>query len=150
MSSTRESNAYAPSEEGLAVLWNRWDAGEYAHHVHNLLGFVEEKHEFLRRAVAESDGSEGCLAAVRALLIQLGTVHPKNEMRDQMKAIHDEIWYRGERGEHDRSQIVANWTKLHAASWRRWRIMEYLFVLDREADAVISRVCPHTSGSETT
>ena len=50
---------------------------------------------------------------------------------DQIKEIESEIWIQGERGNHDREQIAAEWTQRHARSWREWRIKEYLFAVER-------------------
>ena len=53
------------------------------------------------------------------------------ELKDQKREIENELWYRGEEGNGNRSGIQLEWTARHAAEWRRWRIKEYLFVADR-------------------
>lgn len=115
----------------LDELWRRWNAGELSGHIPHLKRFVT-----LHRAdlVTLSDGrvdSPPVVVAIKRLLIKAGTVHPPVEMRDQLREIHNEIWYHGERGQHDPELVAQDWTTKHARNWRRWRLKEYLFVADR-------------------
>jgi len=64
-------------------------------------------------------------------------------MQDQMREIHDEIWYCGQRGEFDTKQITREWVARHGSNWRRWRIKEYQFVAWHCA-AEISAAMNHT------
>jgi hypothetical protein len=73
------------------------------------------------------------------MIVQVGTVHAQSEMQDQIRAIRDEIWYRGERGDYDRERITQDWATQHANPWRRWRIKEYLYVADRCFNRIVDR-----------
>lgn len=136
MSSPETSlSQFVPTSKEQESLQQRWKNGDYARFVVQLRGFTEEKREAIREKCAQREANTAVEAA-QSLVVQLGTVHFASEMRDQVKAIHDEIWYRGEEGNYDRGGIMEHWTRVHAPAWRRWRTMEYLFVLEQMAEEV--------------
>lgn len=132
---------YAPANEAeRAALAERWSHGELHLHMERLLAFVERnRKEVLRLAGAQHD-RETLLTAAKRLVVDAGTVHASSEMRDQVKAIENEIWIRGERGEYDRTHIAHQWTSRHAANWRRWRLKAYCFVADQCASEIEQRL----------
>jgi hypothetical protein len=134
---------YAPANEAeRTTLAERWAHGELRLHMERLLAFVERNRlEVVRLAKGVRD-REVLLAACKRLIVEAGTVHHPSEMRDQMRAIEDEIWIRGERGEYDRVHIAYEWTSRHAASWRQWRLKEYCFVADRCLTEIEERLAP--------
>jgi hypothetical protein len=131
MSLAEPPSPFSPDAEELKKLQHRWDAGAYAEDLNHLIDFVRERKDLLMQAAGGSGSEADYLKAVRALLIQFGSVDARTEMLEQLQLIQDEIWYCGERGDYDRARIVEDWTRQHAAAWRRWRLIEYLFVLER-------------------
>jgi hypothetical protein len=117
-----------------------WSSGKLQRHGTRLLAFVQRNREVILRSAGERRDAEALLNATKRLIIEAGVVHPSSEMRDQVQAIADEIWIRGERGEYDRTYIAHEWTSLHAANWRRWRLKEYLFVADRCAAEIVATI----------
>ena len=91
----------------------------------------------VQRAGPDAD-AHALLLAAKQHVILAGAVHPRSEMVDQAREIQDEIWIRGERGEYDRQHIAHEWTSRHAANWRRWRLTEYLYVMDRRARDIVA------------
>lgn len=128
-----------PDEELLA-LEQRWFEGKLLERIDRLMLFVENhRNEILSHAAAHRD--VGALTeAVKTLILHKGSVHMPSELRDQMREIQAELWYRGERGETDHSRIKQEWTDRHASNWRRWRIKEYLFVADHCAAEIAERL----------
>lgn len=121
------------------ALETSWASGKLQQHGARLLAFVQRNRDAILRGAGERRDADALLSATKQLILAAGVVHPSSEMRDQVQAIADEIWIRGERGEYDRTHIAHEWTSLHAANWRRWRLKEYVFVADRcAADLVAS------------
>jgi hypothetical protein len=130
--------ATRPSE--LDTLWQRWRNGDLAHHATQLNEFAGRQRDAIQ---AEADGVNDPPALITALqrrVVELGTVHHPSEMRDQMSEIHKHLWYQGEKGEHDRNRVAQDWATRHAGNWRRWRLKEYLFVIDRIAEELARRL----------
>ena len=133
--------AFEPlTEDELRVLELRWYEGRMLPFADWLFAFVDRnRDEILRLAGGEAD-PDALLATTRLLIVRRGSVHLAAELTEQMHEIENELWYRGEKGEHDRTGIKLDWTTRHAAAWRRWRIREYLFVADCCASRVVARL----------
>ncbi|MBK8060471.1 MAG: hypothetical protein IPK33_22050 [Gemmatimonadetes bacterium] len=132
---------YAPENEAQrATLEGSWSQGELREHMQRLLAFVHRNREDILQLAGDAPDAGSMLEATKRRIVDAGAVHPPSEMRDQVKAIQDEIWIRGERGDYDREHIAHEWTSRHAADWRRWRLMEYLFVVDRCAADIVARL----------
>lgn len=130
------------SEPERLALELRWYEGRMLPYAEWVLAFVE-RHRAELLAAANGSGDPGVLlAATKALIIERGSVHMAAELKDQMREIENELWYRGEKGEYDRAGIQADWTTRYAVAWRRWRIREYLFVTDRCAGRVVRVLQP--------
>ncbi len=165
-----ELEKLTPSDADEAVaLEIAWARGSLDRHVERLLAFVDRNHDEIVQLAEErartpdpSDASTAnsarpaephlpdaaaLLDAVKCVVGRAGAVHLASEMRDQLQVIRDELWIRGERGDYDRAHITEEWTSRHAANWRRWRLKEYAFVIDRIADRVLARIA---SGQRTT
>lgn len=125
------------SDAAAEALARSWDAGELHGHAERVLAFVERHREEIRRLAGDSPAEHALLEAARRLISHAGTVHAASEMQDQMRAIRDEIWIRGERGDYDRENIASDWASQHAANWRQWRVREYLYVVDRCAADIV-------------
>ena len=70
------------------------------------------------------------------LIQHRGSIHLPSEMADQIKEINNEIWYRGEHGDYNRSKIQEEWAMRYASMWRNFRIKEILFVCDQKAPEI--------------
>lgn len=117
-----------------------WAEGRLQRHIELILAFLDRQHEDILRLTGSSPEPAELLRTTKRMIVQAGTVHPQSEMQDQIRAIHDEIWYRGEKGDYDRERITQDWTLQHAQAWRRWRIKEYLFVSDRCVTPIVHRL----------
>ncbi len=129
-----------PRKEELAQLERLRLDGRLQHRLEQVLSFVrEQRAEILFRAAGQTDPSS-LSRAVRDLIRELRSVHRHSEMGDQMREIHNEIWYCGERGDHNHLRIKVEWAERHGSNWRRWRIMEYLFVAEWGAEDIAKAV----------
>jgi hypothetical protein len=164
-----ELEKLTPSDADEAVtLEIAWARGSLDRHVERLLAFVDRNHDEIvqlaeersraperasanepskpspvnsaRPAEMHPPNAAALLDAVKCVVGRAGAVHLASEMRDQLQVIRDELWIRGERGDYDRAYITEEWTSRHAANWRRWRLKEYAFVIDRIAERVLARI----------
>lgn len=116
------------SGEERAQLERLWAEGRLRRQHEKLLAFVREQHvEILQLAGGRREPAALTFATCK-LIATLRTVHHQSEMQDQMRAIHDEIWYCGQRGDHDHRRIQQDWVERHGSNWRNWRIKEYFFL----------------------
>lgn len=132
------------SPEERAELEQRWSKGELRHRHEQVLAFARAQSSEILQLAGSSREPAALAAAARQLIARLRSVHPPSEMRDQVREMHNEIWYRGQHGDYDHPRIKQEWTDRHASSWRRWRIKEYLFLAERGANeiaAIINSVC---------
>ena len=127
-----------PCEAELRTLEARWQEGRYRDYVEMLTVFVERHRDEIRQLAGEARDPGALLHAAKRLIAQHGSVDIRSELRDQVGEIHNEIWYRGETGYYDRNGIQQEWTIRHAPAWRRWRLKEYCFVVDRCADRLVA------------
>lgn len=126
-------NDFLPANEPeLDALWQSWNRGDLSMHATLLLGFAARRREEILRLAAEGGGADPILAMKRLVVCE-GTVDHGREMRDQQREIHNDIWFHGQRGDLDRRRISREWVGKYGPGWRRWRIKEYLFVIDRIA-----------------
>ena len=122
--------------EEHAQLERLWKEGRLHHQQEQVLAFArEQRAEILQIAGAARD-PVALVAATRRLIARLRCVHQPSEMRDQVREMHNEIWYCGERGDHDHPRILLDWTARHGSNWRRWRIKEYLFLAENCAGEI--------------
>lgn len=132
---------YAPANDAeWRTLQTSWARGELQGHAVRLVEFVDRHREEILHLAGPQADATARLHTIKRQIVGLESVCTLSEMQDQRRAIQDEIWFRGERGEYDRVEIVHQWTSRHAAAWRRWRIKEYLFVVDRCAEAMLSHL----------
>jgi hypothetical protein len=128
----------ALSEREQFALELRWYQEGMLPYVDWIMEFVERRRDEILESAQGAHEPDVWLAVTKRLIAERGTMHMAAEMKDQMKEIERELWLRGEKGEHDRAGIKLEWTKLHGAAWRRWRVQEYLFVADRCADRIVA------------
>ena len=128
------------SEAEHFALELRWYEGRMLPYAEWLMDFVERHRREILLASRGSREPAVLLAATKSVIIHRGSMHMAGELKDQMREIENELWYRGEKGEQDRAGIKLEWTARHAAAWRRWRIKEYLFVADRCGNRIAARL----------
>lgn len=124
-------HAFTPTPQELVSLELRWYEGRMLPYVDWLLAFTRRHRREIRRAAGRNADPAALFAETRRQIVRRGSLQLAAEMNDQRREIENELWYRGERGEHDHATIKLEWCARHAAAWRRWRIHEYLFVADR-------------------
>jgi hypothetical protein len=120
--------------EELKALEREWHSGAMETHVESLRLFVRRHRDEILQAAAGSPLGYGWEPALLEVVQRYGSVHPGAELVDQLREMHNEIWYRGETGDYDRKRIQSDWTQRHAESWRRWRHKQYRYVIWRCAD----------------
>jgi hypothetical protein len=125
-----------PTQEELKALKKEWDEGRLAGISTHLLEFVDRHRAELLALANHSYAPEELVAAVRQYVRQRGFIHLPLDMADQIREISNEIWYHGERGDFNRAKIQEEWTVKHAPTWRRWRIKQILYVVERRASDV--------------
>jgi hypothetical protein len=130
----------AANDAERSTLELHWVEGRLQRHIELILAFLDRQREDILRLTGGSPEPAELLRTTKRMIIQAGTVHAQAEMQAQTRAIHDEIWYRGEKGDYDRARIAQDWTSRHAAAWRHWRIKEYLFVADRCVTPIVHRL----------
>lgn len=132
---------HAPSNEAERVaLERRWYEGELWRHYVHLLTFLDRHRHELQTSGRDFSTPDTVLAKVKRLLAETGSIHHSTEMRDQLAEIRREIWIQGEHGFYDREQIAREWAAQHAANFRRWRLKEYVFVVDRCAPDILAHL----------
>lgn len=140
--STRHYYRQTEFNDELRVLESLWDSGKLRRHQRALERFYREKRpEFLQLLSAEPTHKRNLVELAKQLVIQHGIVDHLLETLDQIREIESEIWIQGERGNHDRERIAAEWTERHAAEWREWRIKEYLYATERMEDRLPNCLC---------
>jgi hypothetical protein len=140
MTHDTELSDLEPANDGERIaLELSWARGALDRYLGRLLTFVDRNRAEIVQ-LADGEDPDALVEAAKRVVVRAGHVDLSSEMRDQVQRICDEIWIRGERGDYDRAHITQEWTSLHAANWRRWRIKEYVFVIDRCADEIVARI----------
>jgi hypothetical protein len=125
-----------PTQEELKTLKKEWDEGRLAGISMHLLEFVERHRAEILELAHNSYAPEELLGAVRQWVHKKRFIHLPLDMADQIREISNEIWYHGERGDFNRAKIQEEWTVKHAVTWRKWRVKQILYVIDRRASDV--------------
>lgn len=127
----------------IEELKTEWEKGRLAPIARDLVEFVRnhradileyrEAHLKKLRGAPSSDD-----LALRMYILQVRSISPQGEIRDQLKEIEQEIWYRGERGSQvDRQEVAREWCLRHAPGWRDHRVMAIVFVLEKIKDQLL-------------
>jgi hypothetical protein len=129
----------------IEELKTEWEKGRLASIARDLLEFVRnhradiveyrEKHLKKLRGVRVSDD-----LALKQYILQVRSISPQGEIKDQLKEIEQEIWYRGENegGQVNRQDVAREWCMRHAPGWRDHRVMAIVFVLDKMKDELLA------------
>ncbi len=124
--------------EDIELIEERYHKGELHSITAHLVEFVTRHRDEIHEMVKANGSDQHLLDAVKNMVQQRGSIHLPSEMADQIKEINNEIWYRGEKGDLDRSKIKEEWAMKYAAMWRQFRIKEILYVVDRKKDEILS------------
>lgn len=128
----------------LEELKTDWEAGKLSNIARDLREFVlnhradilEYRDKVLGRLRGASVSDD---LAIRMYILQIRSISPQGEIRDQLQEIEREIWYRGEKanGNIDRQQVAREWCLRHAPGWRDHRVMAIVFVIERIKDDLV-------------
>jgi hypothetical protein len=93
--------------------------------------------EFVRKHRAEILADAGAGAAddvlvrqVKLSIVRLRSVDMPEELRAQMRQMEAEIWHRGVQDIAERRRVREQWAVDHGDGWRRWRVQEYLYIVN--------------------
>jgi hypothetical protein len=126
-------------DEETKIIEGLYKAGQLNSICAHLLEFVSRHKEEIKAISSRSSRADnGAVNATKQLIQHRGSIHLPSEMADQIKEINNEIWYRGEHGDYNRSKIQEEWAMRYASMWRNFRIKEILFVCDQKADEIHS------------
>jgi hypothetical protein len=129
------------NEAELQALENYWRCGQLQSRSDAIVNFVECHRDEILELAGENRDSAALIAATQRLICAYRSLDLPAELQDQIHEINNEIWYRGQKGDYDRARIQREWAEQHAPNWRRWRIIEYLYVTYHLADVVVARIC---------
>jgi hypothetical protein len=124
------------TQEEMKTLNAEWESGKLSGISAHLLEFIERHRQDILEQSAFSYAPEELLSAARHIVKLRGFIHLPSDMADQIREISNEIWYHGERGDFNRAKIQEEWTVKHAQTWRKWRVKQILYVIDRRASDV--------------
>lgn len=102
----------------------------------HLLEFVSRHKQEIQSMARKTRSDSNLIEATKQLIQHRGSIHLPSEMADQIKEINNEIWYRGEHGDYNRSKIQEEWAMKYASMWRNFRIKEILYVVDQKAPEI--------------
>ncbi len=115
----------------------RWYDGSMLPYFEWLMVLIEDRRaEIVQRANGSAEPA-ALIDAVKRVIAECGSLHMAAEMKAQREEIEKELWCQGQKGRHDRAKIKQEWAQRYGADWRRWRVREYLFVVDRCAERIV-------------
>ena len=124
------------TQEELKALNAEWESGKLSGVSVHLMDFVHRHRQEILERAKSSYAPADLLDATRQVVRVRGFIHLPSDMADQIREISNEIWYHGERGDFNRAKIQEEWTVKHAHTWRKWRVKQILYVIDRRASDV--------------
>lgn len=123
-------------DEELRIIEGLYRSGQLNGICVHLLEFVARHRQEIKSMSRSHDSDGDLLEAAKQLIQHRGSIHLPSEMADQIKEINNEIWYRGEHGDYNRSKIQEEWAMKYASMWRNFRIKEILYVADQKAGEI--------------
>jgi hypothetical protein len=124
-------------DEELKIIESLYKSGQLNGICTHLMEFVSRHREEIKAIASRNiQPNDTFLDATKQLIQHRGSIHLPSEMADQIKEINNEIWYRGEHGDYNRSKIQEEWAMRYASMWRNFRIKEILFVCDQKAPEI--------------
>ena len=125
------------TQQETHVIEGMYKSGQLAGISAHLLEFVTRHRREILDMAEKSRPTQTLLDATKQLIQHRGSIHLPSEMADQIKEINNEIWYRGEHGDYNRSKIQEEWAMKYASLWRHFRIQEILFVIDQKSSEIL-------------
>jgi hypothetical protein len=126
------------TQEELKTLNTEWETGKLSGVSTHLLDFIQRHRQDILELARFSYAPAELLDAARQVVRARGFIHLPSDMADQIREISNEIWYHGERGDFNRAKIQEEWTVKYAHTWRKWRVKQILYVIDRRASEVVA------------
>ena len=123
------------SEAELRTLHEEWTKGKLKNLSNHLLEFIDRNRAAILK-LTKSRSPDKVVDAAKKFVRRRGFIYLPLDMADQIHEIANEIWYHGEKGVFDRRKIQEAWTVEHAPNWRRWRVKQILYIIDRRASEV--------------
>ena len=123
-------------EEEIRIIEGLYKSGQLNSICAHLLEFVSRHRDEIKAIAKRNRIGNNFAEATKQLVQHRGSIHLPSEMADQIKEINNEIWYRGEHGDYDRSKIQEEWAMKYASMWRNFRIKEILYVADQKSDEI--------------
>lgn len=137
------------TDQERAQMERYWYEGKMLPYANLLLDFVAiHRAAIFREALGPVD-SAALREALKRRVYRRGSVHIASENRDQKAEMEKECWYQGQRGAHDRSEVMVRWVEDYGKAWRRWRVREYLFVIDRLEHRLVAQLVVPSEENDT-
>lgn len=128
----------------LEKLDSEYQAGKYRTVEADLEAFIRKHRHQIRRFRDELLGKlKGVTPtddlAIRWYLLQIRSINPVDEIREELEEIEREIWYQGERsqGRVDRASVARQWCYRHAPGWRDHRVLAIVYCYERNKERYI-------------
>jgi hypothetical protein len=125
-------------EDELRIIENLYKSGQLNGICLHLLEFVTRHRQEIQSIARKTRADQNVIEATKQLIQHRGSIHLPSEMADQIKEINNEIWYRGEHGDYNRSKIQEEWAMKYASMWRNFRIKEIMYVVDQKAPEILA------------
>lgn len=123
-------------DEETRIIEGLYKSGQLNGIATHLLEFVSRHRQEIQSIARKTRSDQDLIEATKQLIQHRGSIHLPSEMADQIKEINNEIWYRGEHGDYNRSKIQEEWAMKYASMWRNFRIKEILFVVEQKAPEI--------------
>ena len=123
-------------DEELRIIEGLYRSGQLNGICVHVLEFVSRHRQEILSMARKTRSDSNLIEATKQLIQHRGSIHLPSEMADQIKEINNEIWYRGEHGDYDRSKIQEEWAMKYASMWRNFRIKEILYVVEQKGQDI--------------
>ena len=130
---TAPSDGMDGMDEETRIIEGLYKSGQLNGIATHLLEFVSRHKQEIQSVARKTRSDQDLIEATKQLIQHRGSIHLPSEMADQIKEINNEIWYRGEHGDYNRSKIQEEWAMKYASMWRNFRIKEILYVVEQKA-----------------
>lgn len=125
-------------EDEIRIIEGLYKSGQLNSICLHLLEFVTRHRQEIQSIARKTRADQNVIEATKQLIQHRGSIHLPSEMADQIKEINNEIWYRGEHGDYNRSKIQEEWAMRYASMWRNFRIKEIMYVVDQKAPEILA------------
>lgn len=123
----------------MNALKQEFSEGKYHSIPADLEFFIEKNRTQIRRfrdeVLARMPGVKPTDAlALKWYVLQIRSINPVHEIREELTEIEQEIWIEGERTRRtpDRLKVVREWCARHAPGWRDHRVLAIVYVLEND------------------